>query len=154
MQYYKAIKEYAIIRKTNLNKLKCPKEIAYGSCEHYEKYSAVTGITRYHGQLTIDTIIKDSNLSHKDNIDFMSKVPTLNKYLYECTKEQGWIETHTPRNLIIGLIAETGELAQHFLWIENETTVWDRQKIDAICQELGDISIYLICLSDICNVEW
>ena len=145
--------EYAIIRKIYLNQLKRPKEIAYGSCDNYENYSAITGITKFN-QSMIDSIVPDHSLNYEDNHDFMSNLPELNRHLKQVTEEQGWIKTHTQCNLILGLIAETGELAEHFQWLGDQCIIWDKIKIDAIAQEVADICIYIIRLADVLGITW
>lgn len=54
---------------------------------------------------------------------------------------------------------EAGELAELFQWRsdgEEKLDVlnkWTREDIDKVSQELADVAIYLIRLSDVCNID-
>ena len=62
-------------------------------------------------------------------------------------------KTHTKCNLLVSLIAELGELAEHFEWKEHDCIHLDQKKIDKIAQELADISIYLMRFADISGIQ-
>ncbi|MBI5274245.1 MAG: hypothetical protein HY860_04240 [Chlamydiales bacterium] len=44
----------------------------------------------------------------------------IKKKLAEFVNERNWHSYHTPKNLILSLSAEVGELMQHFLWKTDE----------------------------------
>ena len=79
-----------------------------------------------------------------------------------------WNRYHTPRNIALALLGEVGELAELFQWsgdIENSDSSndgeegkgclsgWSEEEVDKVGQEIADVSIYLIRLADICNVQ-
>jgi NTP pyrophosphatase (non-canonical NTP hydrolase) len=68
--------------------------------------------------------------------------------------ERDWQRFHTPRNLAVSIAIETAELLEHFQWVDDETiytTVEEHR--DAIGQELADVAIYLIQLSDVIGIS-
>jgi NTP pyrophosphatase (non-canonical NTP hydrolase) len=68
--------------------------------------------------------------------------------------ERDWQRFHTPRNLAVSIAIETGELLEHFQWVDDETirTTLEEQR-DAIGQELADVAIYLIQLADVIGIS-
>lgn len=60
-------------------------------------------------------------------------------------RERDWEQFHSPKNLSMAIAAEAGELLEHFLWTESETSrtiCQDQQKLVKIRDELADIIIY------------
>lgn len=74
--------------------------------------------------------------------------------LREFRDERDWQRFHTPRNLAVSIAIETGELLEHFQWVDDETirTTLEEQR-DAIGQELADVAIYLIQLADVIGIS-
>ncbi len=68
--------------------------------------------------------------------------------------ERDWGVFHTPKNLSMGLSIEAAELMEHFLWLtgEESASVPAEQK-SGIADELADILIYLINLSEVLGVD-
>ncbi len=68
--------------------------------------------------------------------------------------ERDWQRFHTPRNLAVSIAIETGELLEHFQWVDDEaiSKLVEEQR-DAIGQELADVAIYLIQLADVIGVS-
>lgn len=63
--------------------------------------------------------------------------------------DRDWDKFHSPKNLSMALIAEAGELIEHFQWIsESESCKLSPEKLKEVELELGDILIYLIRLAD------
>lgn len=76
------------------------------------------------------------------------------KRLRKFRDERDWQRFHTPRNLAVSIAIETGELLEHFQWVDDETirTTLEEQR-DAIGQELADVAIYLIQLADVIGIS-
>ncbi len=65
-----------------------------------------------------------------------------------------WEQFHSPKNLAMALIAEAGELVEHFQWLsERQSEELPRDKLEEIELELADILIYLVRLADKLNVD-
>ena len=71
--------------------------------------------------------------------------------------DRQWSKFHTPRNIVLALMGEIGELAEIFQWkgdrMDDNIGSWNETLIDHVGQELADCSIYLIRLSDVCSVD-
>lgn len=68
--------------------------------------------------------------------------------------ERDWEQFHTPKNLVMALSVEVSELMEHFQWLTPEqSTTLDTNKHGEVAQELADILIYLVRLSDVLGVD-
>ncbi len=68
--------------------------------------------------------------------------------------ERDWQQFHTPKNLVMALNVEVSELMEHFQWLTPEqSTTLDTSKRGEVAQELADVLIYLIRLSDVLGVD-
>lgn len=75
----------------------------------------------------------------------MDSLDDLNGRLKQFAVERDWEQFHSPKNLVMALAGEAGELLEHFQWLsEEQSTNLDPQKKDAVALELADILIYLI----------
>ena len=70
--------------------------------------------------------------------------------------ERNWNQYHTPRNLLLALVGEVGELAELFQWkgeVDIGVKSWSEQERTALSHELSDVFIYLIRLAQQCHVD-
>ena len=60
-----------------------------------------------------------------------------------------WLQFHSPKDLSVAIIAEAGELLQHFVWKSPEES-WQRAeaKKPEIADEIADVGILLFELAD------
>ena len=71
-------------------------------------------------------------------------------------EERDWSQYHDPKNLIMALTSEVGELAQLMRWVPNtESDSWgqsseNREKIE---HEIADVAISLFMLVDRLNID-
>jgi len=66
--------------------------------------------------------------------------------------ERDWDQFNSPKNLAMALIAEAGELIEHFQWLtEEQSRRMDPEQTKEVSHELADILIYLIRLADQLN---
>ena len=80
--------------------------------------------------------------------DMAPEIPKLVSELHEFAVERGWNEVYTPGNLMLALMAEFGELAELVQWLgDNAKLQLKESKVDKLCQEIADVSIYLLRLS-------
>ncbi|MDA8419859.1 MAG: nucleotide pyrophosphohydrolase [Pseudomonadota bacterium] len=64
-------------------------------------------------------------------------------------RERDWEQFHSPKNLAMALIVEAAELVEHFQWLtEQQSRQLSTEKLGEVEQELADIFIYLIRISD------
>ncbi len=79
-------------------------------------------------------------------------IAELTKEMHRFVRAQGWYEPdsarpQTPRNLAISICLEAAEVLEHYQW--NDQTV-DRQ---ALADELADVTLYLLQLASISNID-
>lgn len=81
-------------------------------------------------------------------------IKRLQQDLQEFADERDWNQFHSPKNLSMALIAEAAELVEHFQWIsEVESTQLSKVKLGEVGEELADILLYLVRLSDRLGVD-
>ena len=77
---------------------------------------------------------------------------TLKKFV----AQREWEQFHTPRNLVLALVGEVGEVAEIFQWKDKvsvgvpELTAKEKAHLG---EELSDVFSYLIRLADVCEVD-
>uniref|UniRef100_A0AAV1UXX2 dCTP pyrophosphatase 1 n=1 Tax=Peronospora matthiolae TaxID=2874970 RepID=A0AAV1UXX2_9STRA len=79
----------------------------------------------------------------------------LRKRIAEFADERDWNQFHTPRNLLLALTGEVGELCEIFQWkgeVEN-TEDWSARDKEHLGEEISDVLIYLVRLADKCDVN-
>ncbi|ACL71688.1 MazG nucleotide pyrophosphohydrolase [Thioalkalivibrio sulfidiphilus HL-EbGr7] len=68
--------------------------------------------------------------------------------------DRDWEQFHSPKNMSMALIAEAGELIEHFQWLtEEQSYQLPAEKREEVRLEMADILIYLIRLSDRLGVD-
>src|SRR5262245_38491792 len=67
-------------------------------------------------------------------------------------KEREWDQFHSPKNLVMDLAAETGELLEHFCWL-TEAESYKPEKIEDIKEEIGDIYMVLCSISEKLGID-
>ena len=67
-----------------------------------------------------------------------------------------WGQFHSPRNLVLALVGEVGELASEFQWLSDDmisSKIDDKEFIRSVGAELADVFSYLLRLSDVLGIE-
>lgn len=65
-----------------------------------------------------------------------------------------WDQFHTPKNLAMALAGEVGELVAEFQWLTPEEAAdLDRETLERVTAELGDVTGYLVRLADVLGVD-
>jgi dCTP diphosphatase len=65
-----------------------------------------------------------------------------------------WDQFHSPKNLSMALMVEVAELMEHFQWLtEAQSGNLDAAKKAVVAEELADILLYLVRLSDKLGVD-
>lgn len=76
--------------------------------------------------------------------------------LAQFARERDWEQYHTPKNLVMALAGEVGELLDIFQWLtpeESRLVMDDPGRREAVLMELGDVFQYLLRLSDQLDVD-
>ncbi|CAA0826592.1 Unknown protein [Striga hermonthica] len=80
----------------------------------------------------------------------------LKKKMDDFAKERDWEKFHSPRNLLLALVGEIGELSEIFQWkgeVPKGLPDWKEEEKVHLGEELSDVLLYLIRLSDICGID-
>lgn len=167
-----------ILKKMELNGRKYPVELCKGKSGKYTQYSHHTGITKTNGQSTIsDSPTRsihgndddDENDSNNSDTTFET-VAGVTSRIRKFATDRKWSRYHTPRNIVLALMGELGELAELFQWRGDDDDFgggnnndnkgrgggldgWSVEEMDHVGQELADVSIYLLRLADVCRVD-
>jgi NTP pyrophosphatase (non-canonical NTP hydrolase) len=70
--------------------------------------------------------------------------------------ERGWQPFHTPRNLMLALTGEVGELAEIFQWLPDDKAARLKDDPDVyrhLHEELADVLLYLVRLASVLDVD-
>uniref|UniRef100_A0A5F4W7X5 dCTP pyrophosphatase 1 n=1 Tax=Callithrix jacchus TaxID=9483 RepID=A0A5F4W7X5_CALJA len=74
----------------------------------------------------------------------------------EFAAERDWEQSHQPRNLLLALVGEVGELAELFHWKTNGEPGpqgWSSRERAALQEELSDVLFYPVALAARCRVD-
>ncbi|KAJ7957290.1 dCTP pyrophosphatase 1-like [Quillaja saponaria] len=80
----------------------------------------------------------------------------LRKKMADFGRERDWDQFHSPRNLLLALVGEVGELSEIFQWrgeVPRGLPDWKDEEKQHLGEELSDVLLYLIRLSDICGID-
>lgn len=70
------------------------------------------------------------------------------------TRARDWQRFHNPKNLALALVAEVGELVEHFQWLTpEEADAVNGEKLAEVADEIADVQLYLIQLADRLGVD-
>jgi len=89
-----------------------------------------------------------------DRVMVEDPVDDIKQRLRKFVADRDWQQFNSPKNLSMALIAEAGELVEHFQWLTDEQSKkLDTDQLKAVSHELADIFIYLLRLADELNVD-
>lgn len=80
----------------------------------------------------------------------------LRKRMADFASERDWEQFHSPRNLLLALVGEVGELSEIFQWkgeVPKGLPGWDEAEKEHLGEELADVLLYLVRLSDMCGID-
>jgi NTP pyrophosphatase (non-canonical NTP hydrolase) len=83
-------------------------------------------------------------------------IQAIQERLQKFADERQWEQYHTPKNLVMGLCGEVGELIEHFQWLtaeESKSITHDEPTMEKVREELADVQIYLLRLADKLNID-
>ena len=76
--------------------------------------------------------------------------------LRKFAEERDWQQFHSPKNLVMALSGEVGELTEIFQWMteaDSHNAASAPKTADAVRDELADVALYLIRLADVLGVD-
>ncbi len=82
------------------------------------------------------------------------RLETLQTKLREFVAERDWDQFHTPKNLAMAVVAEAGELIEHFQWLTPEQSAQlpadTRAEVEL---EIADVLLFLLRLCDKLGID-
>lgn len=84
----------------------------------------------------------------------MNKIDALRDALRAFADERDWNQFHSPKNLAMALSVEAAELLEVFQWLSDA----DSRNLDgtaraAASEEIADVLLYLVRLSDVLDID-
>ena len=81
----------------------------------------------------------------------MDKLDKLNEIIRKFRDDRCWLQFHNPKDLAISISLEAAELLENFQWSGTDLEANDKRK--GIGEELADVFIYCIMLSDVIDTD-
>lgn len=78
------------------------------------------------------------------------------KALRQFAEERDWQQFHSPKNLVMALSGEVGELTEIFQWMseaDSHNAASAPSTAKAVRDEIADVALYLIRLADVLGVD-
>ena len=76
--------------------------------------------------------------------------------LREFANERNWDQFHSPKNLVMVLNGEMGELTEIFQWLDNDESYLEdlnTKDVERCKEEMADVFLYLIRLADKLEID-
>ena len=96
------------------------------------------------------------NNSQSDKKDMLVDVQNLSDALDKFAIDRNWAQFHSPKNLLLALTGEVGELAEIFQWmgdVEARSAGETAATAQAVKDELADVLFYLVRLASVLKVD-
>lgn len=92
----------------------------------------------------------------KDSTSSLVETSKLAAALEAFASERDWHQFHSPKNLVMALSGEVGELTEIFQWMTEDasrTAGSTPATADKVREELADVLLYLVRLADVLGVD-
>jgi NTP pyrophosphatase (non-canonical NTP hydrolase) len=84
----------------------------------------------------------------------MDSLEELNERHRKFVEDRNWQKHQTPKNLVMALTGEVGELNELFQWLTpEESREVSGERKQAVAEELADVLIYLVRLADETGID-
>jgi NTP pyrophosphatase (non-canonical NTP hydrolase) len=90
------------------------------------------------------------------NVVANDQIEAVARRLRRFADERDWDQFHTPKNLVMALAGEAGELLAIFQWLtpdESLEVMADAAKAEEVRDELADVLYYLVRAADVLGVD-
>jgi NTP pyrophosphatase (non-canonical NTP hydrolase) len=102
-------------------------------------------------------IFTDSLMSGREQLpEKIESLGELTLALRDFANRRGWDRHHTPKNLLMALTGEIGELVEIFQWLSAEEAAQimsEASQAEHVREEVADVLIYLVRLCDCLNID-
>ena len=81
-------------------------------------------------------------------------IDNLIEQLRDFAEDRDWSQFHSPKNLAMALTVEAAELLEQFQWLsESESSSLQREKLAQVEEEMADVFLYLLRMSDVLDID-
>jgi dCTP diphosphatase len=83
-------------------------------------------------------------------------IETIQRELRAFADERDWSQFHNPKNLVMALTGEMGELAELFQWLtpdEAAAVMDDARRAERVREEIADVFGYVLRLADVLEID-
>lgn len=95
---------------------------------------------------------RDKRIAPSSLVDVRQLAAALERF----AAERNWAQFHSPKNLVMALTGEVGELSEIFQWMDEEQSKDAARHPDtaqAVQDELADVLMYLVRLASVLGVD-
>lgn len=95
-------------------------------------------------------------MSSLNNNSPLVDVAGLSEALRAFAEERDWGQFHSPKNLVMALVGEVGELTEIFQWKTEEasrTITEDPKVAAAVREEIADVLLYVVRLASVLGID-
>lgn len=88
--------------------------------------------------------------------DADTTVAVLRDLVRDFVAEREWQRYHDPKNLSMAIAVEAAELMEHFQWLRSEelaAAAADQALRSEICDEMADITCFLLAIANVLDVD-
>lgn len=88
--------------------------------------------------------------------DRLVNVKALSKFLASFAEERDWAQFHSPKNLVMALTGEVGELNELFQWLTEQQSIdlaKDPERKKRVAEELADVLFYLVRTASVMGID-
>ncbi len=89
-------------------------------------------------------------------MDDSAKLSILKDRVRKFRDERDWSKFHNPKDLSVAISIEAAELLELFLWKDKQTAEsvkHNRKQLLSVEEEMADVAIYLLSLSDVLEID-
>jgi dCTP diphosphatase len=86
----------------------------------------------------------------------VSDLQALRDRMRQFTADRQWNKFHDPKSVLLALVGEVGELSELFQWLPADSArdlVQEEPLRTRTAEELSDVLLYLILLSDVLGID-
>lgn len=108
--------------------------------------------THFHHRCPRDNPVNDSDSSSAPLVDVVKLAASLQRF----ADDRDWQQFHSPKNLILALTGEVGELCEIFQWMSDADSILAAKNPEigqAVKDELADVLMYLVRLSSVLGID-
>jgi len=83
-------------------------------------------------------------------------IASIQHQLRDFAAQRAWEQFHTPKNLVMALAGEVGELTEIFQWLdpdESASVMTDPARAVQVREEVADVCAYLLRLADVLDID-